>query len=437
MDQIRTYGVLVAAVFGTLCHSESALMAQDDFEGPPISYSETTPDNCISRLQERLNKGEVVLEHDNHFGYIKAVLQALNVPLESQSLVFSKTSLQLRRINPKTPRAIYFNTDVYIGFCQNGDVMEVSAVDPKLGTVFYTMDQKKSDGVPQFDRRTDNCLVCHSSSRTEGVPGHLVRSLLTDAGGQPLLAAGSKNVNHTTPIEERWGGWYVTGLAGSQKHMGNLIMSRDEVPETIDNSAGQNVTDLSDRFSVSQYLTPHSDIVALMVLEHQVLVHNRIARASFAVREALHYETMLNEALKNPQGTRLESTTRRIQSAGDRLVESLLFSGEAKITEPIKGTSGYAEIFAKNAPRDPNGRSLFDLDLNARMFQYPCSYLVYSEAFNALPADMKSYVWQKLWDVLNGKDTTGKFAHLTESDRQAIVEILRATNSDLPDYWRE
>lgn len=411
--------------------SDSPVRAQDDFEGPPIEYSKALPANRISQLQQRLGRGEVVLKHDGSMGYLRSVLQELEIPISSQSLVFSRTSLQLRRISPETPRALYFNDSIYLGFCLGGDVLEISVADPVLGAVFYTLDQQKSSGIPQFERQTDNCLVCHSSSRTEGVPGHLIRSLMVEPSGQPVLSAGSRNVNHTTPLEERWGGWYVTGLHGSQKHLGNLIISRDAVPDPIENAQGMNETSLEDRFRVDRYLTAHSDIVALMVLEHQVFVHNRITHATFTTREALHYEAALNEALKNPPGTRLESTSRRIQNAGDRLVEALLFSGEAKIVEPISGTSGFSKEFSGSGPRDSQGRSLRDLDLTSRMFRFPCSYLIYSDSFRTLPQEMQSYVWKRIREVLAGNDMSGKFVHLSPEDRQAITEILQDTTEEM------
>ncbi len=407
------------------------LRADDEFEREPILYSESTPDNRISRLQQKLDSGEVLLKHDGDKSYVSSLLKALEVPVASQMLVFSKTSLQMRCISPRTPRAIYFNDDVYVGFCQSGDVLEISAVDAHLGTVFYTMNQEEN-AKPQFQRRTDNCLVCHSSSRTEGVPGHLVRSLYVDASGQPLLSAGSRMVDHTTPIEQRWGGWYVTGTHGSQKHLGNLIVRGRDVQEPVDNSAGQNLNALKDRLNVDHYVSPHSDIVALMVLEHQVLVHNRIVKASFDTRQALSYDAMMNKTLENPAGTRSESTTRRIKSTGDRLVEALLFVDEAKLTEPIKGTSGYAEQFSAPGPHDSQGRSLRDLDLTTRLLKYPCSYLIYSEAFDGLPGESLDYVWQRLFDILSGQDQSEKFAHLSQDDRKAILEIQRATISDLP-----
>jgi hypothetical protein len=413
----------------------ATVRAADEFDSAPILYSQSTPENVISRLQQRLDDGELKLAYKGDQGYLRALLDALRVPVESQMLVFSKTSLQVRRITPETPRAVYFNDDVYVGFCQLGDVLEISAVDSKLGTVFYTLDQQEVER-PRFQRHTDNCLICHSSSRTEGVPGHLVRSLYVDAGGQPMLSAGGRVVDHTTPIEERWGGWYVTGTHGAQSHLGNLIISGRNVPRQLDNSRGHNVVDLKGRVNMTPYASPHSDIVALMVLEHQTLVHNRLTRASFATRQALDYDAMMNRALGNTDGKHLESTVRRIQNAGDALVEALLLVGEAKLTGPIAGTSGFAEAFSRAGTRDSRDRSLRDLDLTTRLFKYPCSYLIDSDAFDGLPAEMRDYVWRRLWNVLSGEDRSEKFVHLSEQDRAAIVSILRDTNKDLPDYWQ-
>jgi len=432
---MRVIGILNFAIAALPLLMAGSLCADDEFDSAPILYSQSTPDNRISRLQQRLDEGELALSHEGDQSYLPSLLKALDVPVESQMLVFSKTSLQMRRISPRTPRAIYFNDDVYVGFCQSGEVLEISAVDAKLGTVFYTLNQQDNEK-PQFQRRNDNCLVCHSSSRTEGVPGHLVRSLYVDASGQPMLSAGSRMVDHTTPVDQRWGGWYVTGTHGSQKHLGNLIVRGRDVEEPVDNSAGQNVTELKDRLSIGAYVSPHSDIVALMVLEHQVLVHNRLVKAGFDTRQALDYDVMMNRMLKNPEGTRLESTTRRIKSTGDRLVEALLLVNEAKLTEPIKGTSGYTEQFAALGPRDAQGRTLRDLDLNTRLFKYPCSYLIYSEAFDGLPVESRDYVWRRLFDILSGQDPSEKFAHLAHDDRQAILDILRATKTNLPDYFK-
>jgi len=431
---MRTLVLRCAIVMHAVLPIASAAAA-DEFEQPPIEYSQSVPDDPVSQLQGRLDRGELTLKHDGEFGYLEALLEYLEVPVESQMLVFSKTSLQLRRISPKTPRAIYFNDDVYVGYCQSGDMIEISAVDPKLGTVFYTLHQEKVEK-PRLERQVGRCLICHSSSRTESVPGHLVRSLFVDAGGQPIFSAGSRSVDHTTPFEQRWGGWYVTGKHGAQTHLGNLFFRTKTIKEPVDNTQGENVVKLDDRFDVERYPTPHSDIVALMVLEHQTLVHNRITKANYVARQALHYEASLNKALGEPEGTRLDSTTRRIQRAGDDLVDALLLVGEAELGDPVIGTSGYSEKFPQAGPRDTQGRSLRELDLKRRLFRYPCSYLIYSRAFDALPDPMREYVWQRLWQVLSGEEDSEKFAHLSAEDRQAIREILRDTKTGLPEYWK-
>jgi len=413
----------------------TAVRGQDEFERPPIEYSASTPDNAVSALQTRIEQGKAKLEYEPELGYLVSLLEALEIPAESQTLVFSKTSMQRHCISPRTPRAIYFNDDVYIGFCQAGKVLELSVADSRLGTVFYTLDQSQEES-PKFIRQTDSCLLCHSSSRTAGIPGHLIRSLFVDPSGLPILSAGSHTVDHTTPFEKRWGGWYVTGTHGEQTHQGNLVIRGKEDPYRVDNKAGQNVTDLKELVDLGDYLTPHSDIVALMVLEHQTLVHNRITQANFTTRQALDYEAKMNQALGEPADNRLDSTTRRITGAGNDLVEALLLVGEAKLTAPVRGTSGYAEWFAQQGPRDSKGRSLREFDLERRLFKYPCSYLIYSRAFDELPPEMHDFVWRRLWEILSGEDDSKEFAHLSPEDRQAIREIIRDTKPNLPEYWK-
>lgn len=406
-----------------------------DFEREPISYSKATPQNAITRLQQRIDAGEVTLDYDSRFGYARSLLKALNVPESSQMLVFSKTSLQRERIRPSTPRAIYFSDDMYIGYCQRGAVMEISAVDPQLGTVFYTLDQEPQTK-PRFVRQTDTCLICHGSSQTMHVPGHVIRSVYADTDGYPLLASGSYRIDQCSPLSQRWGGWYVTGTSGKQGHLGNLIVRGRRAPEEGTNDAGRNVTDLSNYFRVANYPTPHSDIVALMVAEHQADMHNFLTRANFLTRQALHEEQEINKALGRPANYRSDSTTSRIKSAGEPLVRYMLFSGEAKLTEPVKGTSGFTEEFAQRGPRDLQGRSLRDFDLKTRLFKYPCSYLIYSESFDGLPAEVKGYVARRLNEVLTGKDRSEEFAHLSDADRKAILEILRATKPDLAELGK-
>ena len=405
-----------------------------ELDREPINYATAPADNAISRLQERLNSGKTKLKFEDDRGYAKSILAELNVPESSQVLVFSKTSMQRERISPKTPRALYFNDDLFVGFCLRGDVMEFSAADPHLGTVFYTLDQEPATP-PRFTRQTENCMICHSSSSNRGMPGHLVRSLYVDPQGFPILSEGSFRTDQTSPFRERWGGWYVTGTHGEMKHMGNRIVHK-KYQIGDGNAAGQNLVDLKPLFTTSFYLTPHSDIVALMVLEHQTGMHNLIARASLETRMALHSERELNKSLDEPVSNRFDSTKRRIKSAADDLVKHLLFANEFALTDKVAGTTTFARDFAARGPKDKKGRSLRDFDLQTRLFEHPCSYLIYSEAFQKMPADVKDIVLRKLHDVLTGKETGREFAHLSPEDRRAIREILVDTMPNLPGYWR-
>jgi hypothetical protein len=405
-----------------------------DVERPPINYGTAPVNNPVSRLEQRLASGQAKLTYDDKVGYLRSLLDELKVPISSQTLVFSKTSLQRERIKPGSPRALYFSDDTYIGYCQNGSVLEVTAIDPQLGSVFYSLDQEKGQK-PRFTRQGDTCLICHGGSTNQGFPGQLVRSVYADADGYPILASGSYRTDQSSPLSQRWGGWYVSGTAGKQAHMGNLIVRGRRRPEDVDNTPNLNCVDLGKYFKTDRYLSPHSDIVALMVLEHQAEMHNLIARANFQTRTALYEEAELNKALGRPDDYRSESTTSRIKGAGEPLVKYLLFGGEAKLTDAVKGTSNFAEEFSKRGPRTRDGRSLRDFDLKARLFKYPCSYLVYSASFDALPPVVKGYVLRRVYDVLTGKENGDDFAHLSDADRKAILEILRETKPDLPKYW--
>lgn len=404
-------GPLMAEDFQGSTHT----LAYDD---PPISYNAQKPNDRVAKLQARIASGEVKLKWDDQFGWLPSLLDELKVPKSSQMLVFSQTSLQRHAINPRNPRAIYYGDDVYIGYIPNAPMMEISGVDPNLGGIFYSIDQERQDK-PTFTRNQD-CIQCHVSGRTMGVPGHFVRSLQTDGGGDMISGTDTSEVDQCTPLADRWGGWYVTGQHGAQTHMGNLVgVSAFERHQSEPAYRG-NLADLTQIIDTKKYLRPHSDIVALMVLEHQTHMHNYIAR--------LNYETRIM--------TSMYGHIRYLKSQEDAFLRYLLFTEEVPLTAPLSGDPDYVKDFMANAVRDSKGRSLRDLDLHTRMFRYPCSYLIYSEAFDSLPTVMREHLLQRLYDILTGTDTKSDFAKIAASDRQAILEILRETKPNLPDYWR-
>lgn len=422
-----TSGLLIVSVFfAAMARADDAI-----YERSPIDYFNSPARDPVAHLSQSIKAGKMKLDYDEKTGYLPALLKALHVPVSSQVLVFSKTSFQRDLINPQHPRALYFNDDVYIGFVQHGDVLEISSTDPRNGPIFYTMRQRQAGG-PALVRQNDSCIQCHASSITNDLPGHIVRSVFPDIDGQPVFSAGTFRVNPTTPLKQRWGGWYVTGTSGQQRHMGNVIATDKDDVEKTDFSAGNNLTTLAEKLDTSPYLSPHSDIVAHMVLEHQTYVHNLITRASVLTRITMHDAAELNKALERPAGYRSESTISRIKNAVEPLLKGMLCSEETPLTDTIKGTSGFAEEFSKRGPCDPNGRSLREFDLKRRMFKYPCSYLIYSESFDSLPIEAKVEFYSRLSEVLGGRDQSKEFAHLTPSDRTAIREILLATKKDLP-----
>jgi hypothetical protein len=419
-----------------------AAYAFADFDGsyilpqdhPAIQYHAAPVTDRISGLQQQLRSGNVKLQYRDAHGYLEAVLKALNVPVSSQVLVYSKTSFQAPRISPRMARALYFTDDVFVGWVPGGDVLEIASVDPRLGVVFYTMDQEAGPK-PRIDRR-DECLQCHASGGTLGVPGLVVRSVYVERSGMPLFNAGGFVTDHRSPLSQRWGGWYVTGTHGTQRHMGNIFAEDRDHPDELDREKGANVTDLKGRIDTGNYLAPSSDIVALMVLEHQTRMTNLITRVGWEIRMALSDQTALNQALKEPEDYIGDSARRRIDNAAEALLKYMLFSDEALLEAPVRGTSSFAREFEARGPRDQLGRSLREFDLKRRMFRYPCSFLIYSQAFDALPPIVRDRIYRRLWEVLTGVDKTPLSSRLTEQDRKAVYEILLDTKPELPPYWR-
>lgn len=409
----------LAIAFGMIA---TPVAAQLDITEPPIDYLRAKPRDAISRLQAEIDAGRVQWAFDEHFGYLPAVLEALKIPRSSQTLVFSKTSLQVKHISPRSPRALYFNDDVYLGWVQGGQI-EVSAVDPELGANFYLLDQYETDR-PRFVRRTYECLQCHGSVLTRDVPGHVVRSVPAGPDGHLTSRVETFVTDQDSPFAQRWGGWFVTGRHGDQRHMGNLFVRRTDDPKSLDLEPGANVADLDRYFETSNYLTPHSDIVALMVLTHQANLHNRLTRAGFLTRLALRDDPASGD-----------KTRERIRAAAEPVVRHMLFSEEARLTAAVSGTSSFAVEFAARGPRGASGRSLRDFDLSRRLFKYPCSFLIYSEQFDKLPPPLKDEIHRQLARVLSGEDRSDAFGHLSPEDRRAIGEILGETKTDLPTSW--
>ncbi len=425
----------LAGGYGLRSSSISAASAEQLQKNSGNNDRSARPGDPVARLQQRLERGEAQLEYAEPGGYLQAVLKRLRVPVSSQGLVFSKTSFQSNYISPANPRAIYFNDEVYVGWIRGGELIEISTVDPLIGGVFYALEQKPS-AAPKIVRN-ETCMRCHVAGSTRYIPGHLVRSVFPEATGNSLANLGSFVTDHTSPFKDRWGGWYVTGTLGAERHLGNLLFTDDSNPDQLEPPISGNLKSLDQRVDLRTvdlhgYASPHSDIVALMVLAHQTQMQNMIVWLGYETRMALHQQ---EGTAATPEKWSAE-TRWRIHYAADELLKYLLFADEARLRAPVTGTSGFAAEFVACGPKDRAGRSLREFDLKQRLFRYPCSYLIYSAAFDGIPKPALDYLYRRLWLVLTGQAQEKEFAALSAADRRAILEILRETKPNLPEYFR-
>jgi hypothetical protein len=382
---------------------------------PAIRYLSDATTDPVAELNRKLQSGQLELRRDGAAGYLRSVLNALDVSTDTQMMVFEKDSVQARRISAGNPRSLFFNDSVAVGWVRGGFI-ELASQDPRQGVVFYMLDQSFL-GSPSFTRRPTECLVCHHNFASSGVPGMLVRS------------ARQFSVTHRVPFEKRWGGWYVTGEHGALHHLGNTDLEHvfDEPPPT----GTSNWKSLAGKFDTSGYMTEQSDIVALTVFEHQMHMMNLLTRMGWEAR-VIEYRRTVPAAQRKAEGDDPSDKTVSMDDAAREVVDYMLFTDEALIPEPIHGATTFAERFSALGPKDRKGRSLRQLDLTRRLLRYPCSYMIYSAQFEQLPAIAKTAIYGRLWTVLSGKDHDPKYKSLSATDRASIVDILRDTKPDLP-----
>lgn len=413
---IVSYAALIGIILAPGCKAQ--VYAEELPAGhPAIQYLQSPVDDPIARLAKKVESGTVKLEYrGGGLGYLPSLLEHLGVNPDSQALVFSKTSFQATSISPRNPRAIYFSDDVAVGWVRGGEGFELAGLDPRQGIVFYTLAIQKAE-IPRFVRR-EVCLKCHQGPATLGVPGIFVGSVYPDSVGNPS-PEGAIITDHRTPFEDRWGGWYVNARRGEQRDRANAVAANPAEPEVLNTEGRQNLSSLTKEFDATGYLTPVSDIVALMTFEHQTQMTNLMTRLGWESRIAQY------------GGTRDAQIDEDIEA----LVAYMLFVDEIPLREPIQGVSTFAKTFAQRGPRDREGRSLRDFDLEKRLFRYPLSYMIYSAAFDGLPPAVRERVFRRLHDILTGQDHSERFARISAVDRKAILEILQATKPNLPADW--
>jgi hypothetical protein len=395
------------------------VLAQLDlWDLPPLRYSDSEATDDLTKIAADWQSGKVKLKGTTELARVREILAALRVPESSQVLVFSKTSKQNHLIHPGNPRALYFSNNCYCGYVPGG-AMEVIIHDPVLGPVFYLIDLGHAEKAPVIERDTSDCLSCHGTGRTENVPGVLVRSVFPDENGQSLLALGSTLVTHDTPIAERWGGYYVTGSI-ALPHLGNRTYVEGQNTEPV----LANMNDLSSKFDVSKYPCATSDIVALMVLEHQCQAHNLLTAAKMNYDRA----RFLSKSI-DPSGDPDEGSAGRVaEQAAQRIVDWFLFQGEAELGDDgVSGSDAFQQAFSAAVPRGKSGDSLADFQLNSRLFKNRCSFMIYSPAYRTLPDSVKSRVVAKLKTVFDANDSNDAYPEIKLSERRRTAQILRDT----------
>lgn len=448
---------IVAYVWGFSVQAQIAVRNQGymPYSDAPINYRSEDLSDPVAKLEQRLEKGETQLSWDADQGYLKSVLKLLKVPVASQTLVFSKTSFQYPKITPEHPRALYYNDDVYVGKVHDGKAIELVSFDPRQGAIFYLLGEHRVEK-PVFQRAELDCTQCHIAAGTRGIPGVLLRSVYATPDGTLVPGAPSYITDQDSPLAERWGGWYVSGKAGAP----SLTMANASVTQlpalgtdVATNSDARKLVPLNPQpFQASDYLYPGSDAVALLVLAHQTQMHNLITLTNYKTRIALYNldrQSPNGAASANHQpvstasaGASLpESTRRQFERPAEQLLRYLLYVNETPPAgldaHQALAASAFAKEFAARGPRDSQGRSLRDFDLNQRIFKYPCSYLIYSDDFDALPPPARDYVYHRLLQILSGQDQSEDFSRLTAQDRRAVLEILLETKPGLPAEWQD
>ena len=392
--------LLLSSTVAVVSQQRRAGAFDQSINHPAIKYLTADTDTVVDRLNAKIQAGAARLVYDEKTGYIKSVLQLLDIPVESQVMVYTQTSLQANHIRMDNPRAIYFNDHVSVGYIRGAGLIEVVAQDSKMGSVFYVVHEEPASQ-PNFGRESSQCLRCHLSWDTLGVPGMSVLTTYPRKSVNDYANGGF--VDHYKPIEERWGGWYVTGKQLPKRHMGNfpliLPQGATTAPPPRESLAGV--------FNLDGYLAPYSDVVALMVLEHQAHFLNLVTRANYE--------------------TRVGGDDSRVEEAAETLADYMLFVDEARIPSPIEGSSGFTAAFLAQGKKDSQGRSLRELDLKRRLQKYPLSYMIYSPSFQGMEAEPKKLVMERIEKVLSGEVTGAKYAAFTPEVRAAIREILKET----------
>jgi hypothetical protein len=377
-----------------------------DLDAPAHAYWTRPLEDAFTKLKAELESGKIPLTSGDEMGFVVNLLGALEIPVSSQTLVFSNTSLQLRLISPRNPRAIYFNEDIYLGWVPGGQI-EVASLDPALGGIYYIADIPRDGRAPLFDR-ANRCMNCHAEKATREVPGLVIKSVLPGTRGGSIDSFRRDETGHSIPLEDRFGGWHLTGKHHIKKHWGNAIGDyANGTEKTIPVEPGQ-------YFDLARYPVPTSDILAHLLHEHQVGFVNRVVEGTYKARAWLAEDG----------ATLTAEHAKALDEQAGLITRYVLFADEAKLPPPgVTPDPVYASAFLENRRKNEAGLSLKDLDLRDHIFRHRCSYMVYSSVFTGMPETLKSRVLAHMKRALGSNG----YPHLPLNEKQAIRSILTAT----------
>ena len=413
LDVLLTLSLLGAAVMA----AEPAYRVMD-FRAPPHNYNEHQPKDRFAGLLKQIEKGEFQPDTSSDQALLRSLLQGLKVPVSSQILLFSASSLQSEIINPRNPRALFFNEDTYVGYVPGG-VLEVAAADPEVGPIFYVFDRLQPGGpFPRVQRGT-KCFNCHGGTATKRLPGLIAESLLVSQAGSSLETYRRDEQGHQIPLENRFGGWHLTGKHHISGHKANVFgLARGGKIEKTEVVPGQT-------WDTAKLLLPTSDILPHLVHEHQIGFENRLVRGIYIVRQLKHdRKGMLGNAEQEEIDTWAQDFARYV-----------LFADEAKFPrEGIEGDPAYVRDFLEGRITSKRGLSLKDFDLKTRLFKHRCSFMLYTDTWEHAPKEIKDRVYYRMAEAL--RDAQPSMPHLATEERRVIREILKETLRDLPAWWR-
>ena len=404
----------------------------NDYELEPHGYFSRKPKDPVSLLMEKVNAGKVKITEKNGKELVARLLNELNLSKDTQVLVFSKTSLQRRAVSYQNPRALYFNDSVYLGWMPDGRV-EIASFDPELGPVFY-FQRPLEDRKSRLLVRTRSCLGCHAGAATNFIPGSLGRSVYPDRTGRSLKDANDYHRSgHHIPLEDRYGGWFVSGQHGKMRHMGNAVATRVNGEVQLDRNRFANLEKLDQFFPTDSYLAPGSDIAALLVFDHQVTMHHRLVEAAYRTRQSL-FDSKLDPKETEVRKLAKGRSIREFREGVDNVIDYMLFCEEVPIPQ-VSCDPKFRRAFSANRRADGKDRSLKDLRLDSRIFENRCSFMIYSPSFEHMPPMLRGAIYDRLHEILTAKTPVEGFEHLGAEERTRIVEILRETKKDLPAKW--